>query len=186
MLHSTEPAEIDTARMLESLKTAGFRNPSSRIMREPTQRPHELRGKSPAQLASEAACARVIAERNSINFSKPSDTTEKTLPNGCIDISLEFESLCFGDFVADHTGGCVKAGHAWRAPRSGSTAPPRQEPVGYSLSRNGLWASINGSDAKPGLLQKCHSASVLHRPKSACSRRSNSGKTVGNRSSQSS
>jgi hypothetical protein len=64
-----DSASIDTARMLEALQAAGL---STRCHKRPPpgQRPHEKRGRTAAQIAGDAACAAVLAERNNINFVK--------------------------------------------------------------------------------------------------------------------
>jgi hypothetical protein len=75
MMQSVAPPEINTARMLEALSSigmlggAGGHNSNSRPV---VLRPHEMggRARSAEWLASEEACARVIAERKNINFSQ--------------------------------------------------------------------------------------------------------------------
>ena len=144
---SAPPPEINTARMMDALRTAGVGSTlgdGGAAHRERVRRAKQLQPKRPltaAQLASEAACNAVIAEQRSINFARPADVTERRKRGEAV-LSLQFDTLTIGDFVVGSAGGRQRSGR-WAPPQRGPQAPPAAQTVGYSRSSEGLWASTD-------------------------------------------
>lgn len=152
------PPEINTARMMEALRSSGVGNSAAgaaaqREYEERVRRAKELRPKRPltdAQLASEAACNAVIAEQRSIVFAKAPDLVESGIDGGstadgntpCHEtvLSLKFDTLTIGDFVVSSSSGRQRAA-VWNPPHHGSSAPPAAEATSYCNTAQGLWCS---------------------------------------------
>ena len=164
---SASDSAPDTARMLEVLEEAGIPIGASTGPKRKTNtvvRPHERRAPTAAQLAADEACARVLADRRKIRFAPEFCMPINRPAAGVVMFSIDFKYFGMGDFMVDRL--CPRAGCTWHAPHHGATAPPWSEPVAYTQSREGLWAS---SHVSAGITSQGHSTSVLCRPRSASS-----------------